>query len=60
MSTSHSGIGGQQTGLGAGTGIGGTGQVGGTGGGGQSGAATQYQTFAISCRNSIVILNFIK
>ena len=60
MSAYHGAGGGQQAGLGGVTGIGGTGQVGATGGGGQPGATTQYQTFAISSRNSIVILNFIK
>ena len=57
MSAYH---GGQQTGSGVGTGIGGPGQVGVAGGGGQPGSATQYQTFAISSRNSIVILSFMK
>ena len=52
--------GGQQTGMGGTTGISGTGPTGGAGGSGQPGAGTQYQTFAISCRNSIVILNFVK
>ena len=60
MSAFHGASGGQQTGLGGGTGTGGPGQVGGTGGGGQTGASTQNQTFAISSRNSIVILNFTK
>ena len=50
---------GQQPGLGGITGIGGTGPVSGAGGG-QPGSTTQYQTFAISSRNSIVILNFSK
>ena len=52
--------GGQQTGVGGGTGIGGTVQAVGAGGTGQQGTGTQNQTFAISCRNSIVILNFVK
>ena len=60
MSAYHGTTGGQQTGLGGGTGIGGPGQVGGTGVSGQPGASTQYQTFAISSSNSIVILNFMK
>ena len=51
---------GQQTGIGGGTGIGGAGQTGGAGGAGQPGTGTQYQTFAISCRNSIIVLNFVK
>ena len=60
VSAYFGGSGGQQAGLGGGTGIAGTGPVSGAGGGGQSGSTTQYQTFAISSRNSIVILNFSK
>ena len=55
MSASSGGI--QQTTMGVGAGIGGAGQ---TGGAGQPGTGTQNQTFAITCRNSIVILNFVK
>ena len=60
MSSSTAGAGGQQQGLGGTMSIAGTGQVGGTGGTGQPGAVVQSQTFAISSRNNIVILNFVK
>lgn len=60
VSANFGGSGGQQPGLGGGTGIGGTGAVSAAGAGGQSGGSTQYQTFAISSRNSIVVLNFSK
>ena len=61
MSSSTAGTGaGQQQGLGVTMSIAGTGQVGGAGGTGQPGAVVQSQTFAISSRNNIVILNFVK
>ena len=60
MPTYLGGIGGQQSGLGGGTGIVGTGAVGAGGGGGQPGGFMQHQTFAITSRNNIVILNFFK
>ena len=52
MSPFSGGNGGQHTALG------GTSQMGGTVGGGQPGAGTQSQTFAISSRSNIIILNF--
>ena len=60
MSSSTAGTGGQQQALGGTMSIAGTGQVGGAGGTGQPGAVVQAQTFAISSRNNIVILNFVK
>ena len=58
--SAHSG--GQQSGTTGGTaiGVGASGQVGGAGGTGQPGSSTQHQTFAISSRNSIIIMNFTK